>query len=418
MNSSNPSFRLLLHLEWLLLATAIIIEVIMPPHWEWTVMLQLLAIFAFGLMGLKLPKGNILKISLYTALEFGLILLPASQIQGVLAIRPFFLFCLIILMRSCLIFKQLGQLIILLLSLLSYSYLLLSKPIIIDRSRLLDTNWDWRYSNIILFSLTLIFALLLINALIAERRSREQLEKVYQELEMTHHQLRQYALKIEDQATLQERNRIAREIHDGLGHTLSAQAIQINNALLLWENRSEQSLVALKQAKQLGAEALLEVRKSVSVLRSNPLQGKSLEAAIAKLIADFKQTIGVEVGIEVLENIHLAQSLSPEVSTAVYRIVQESLTNIYKHAQAKNVQLDLSQEAGYVHLKIVDNGKGFNPSQNTTGFGLQGIKERTNALCGQFLLDSKLGAGCCLSVTLPLNNFKIAYLYDSNSVSR
>ncbi|ELS30226.1 MULTISPECIES: sensor histidine kinase [Pseudanabaena] len=417
MNSSNPSFRLLLQLEWLLLATAIIMEVIIPPHWEWTVTLQLLAIFAFGLMGLKLPKDNILKSSLYTALEFGLILLPASQIQGVLATRPFFLFCLIILMRSCLIFKKLGQMVILLLSLLSYSYLLLSKPIIIDRYRLTETGWDWRYSNIILFCLTLIFALLLINALIAERRSREKLETVYQELEMTHHQLRQYALRIEDQATLQERNRIAREIHDGLGHTLSAQTIQINNALLLWENKSEQALVALKQAKKLGAEALLEVRKSVSVLRSNPLHGKSLETAIAKLITDFKQTIGVEVGIEVLDNIHLEQALPPEMNTAVYRIVQESLTNIYKHAQAKNVRLELNQQGGFVHLEIVDNGRGFNPSQNTTGFGLQGIKERTSALCGQFLLDSQPGVGCRLSIDLPLNNLKIAYLYDSNSVS-
>jgi signal transduction histidine kinase len=413
MKSSNyPSFQLLLQLEWLLLATAAIMEIIMPLQWTWNLLPQVLAIFIFGLMGLQLPKEKLPKKILYTILEFALILLPATQ--GVLATRPIFLLCLIILMRGCLIFKRSGQLVIFSLSLLSYSYLLLSKPIITDKYRLPEVILDWRYSNILLFSLTLIFALLLINALLAERLSRERLESVYQELEITHYQLRQYALRIEDQATLQERNRIAREIHDGLGHTLSAQTIQINNALLLWQTKSDQALDALKQAKQLGAEALLEVRKSVSVMRSNPLQGKSLESAIAKLINDFKQNIGVEVS----EHIHLEQTLPPEMNTTLYRIVQESLTNIYKHAQAKIVNLDLRQHAGFVHLEITDNGKGFNPNQNTTGFGLQGIRERTAALCGQFMLDSQPGEGCRLSITFSITNFTMIYPYDSNSVSR
>ncbi|MGI0492148.1 sensor histidine kinase [Alkalinema pantanalense CENA528] len=74
--------------------------------------------------------------------------------------------------------------------------------------------------------------------------------------------------RIEDQATLQERNRIAREIHDGLGHTLAAQTIQINHAILFWQSDPPQALIFLKEAKQLGAAALLEVRKSVSMLRT------------------------------------------------------------------------------------------------------------------------------------------------------
>ncbi|WP_392477900.1 histidine kinase [Nostoc sp. C110] len=69
---------------------------------------------------------------------------------------------------------------------------------------------------------------------------------------------------------MQERNRIAREIHDGLGHTLVAQTIQINNTLLFWESNNDKALTFLKQAKELGAEALLEIRRSLSLLRSNP----------------------------------------------------------------------------------------------------------------------------------------------------
>ncbi|MEE3715659.1 sensor histidine kinase [Tumidithrix elongata RA019] len=410
--STYSSFRLLLQLEWLLLVTAVFMEILLPFHWSLSLLLPVLSILAFGLMGLWLPTGVFRKKLLYTALEFGLILLPATQ--GALSSRPLFLLCLVLLMRSCLIFKRLGQLVILTLSLLTYGILLLSRPIDPERYRVAEAVWDWRLSSILLFSLTLIFALLLINALLAERKSREKLEKVYQELEATNQQLRQYALRIEDQATLQERNRIAREIHDGLGHTLSAQTIQINNALLLWQTKNDQALTALKQAKQLGAEALLEVRKSVSVLRSNPLQGQSMESALKRLLNDFRQTMGIEVS----DRIHLTQSLPSDINTTLYRIVQESLTNIYKHAQAKAVTIELHQQTGIIHLMIEDDGKGFNPNQNTTGFGLQGMRERATALYGQFILDSQPGAGCRLSVALPLANFTVAHSYDSDFVSR
>lgn len=178
---TDPSFRLLLYLEWLLLAIAV-------------------------LMGLQLPVGKLGTRLLYTALEISLIWLPATQWN--LSPRSVFLMCLVLVMRSCLLFKRWGQLIVLGLSLLSYGTLLLTRPIVPEKFKI--ALWDSRFSNILLFSLTLVFALLLINALLAERQSREQLE-------IAHQQLRFYALRIEDQATLQERNRIAREIHDGLG---------------------------------------------------------------------------------------------------------------------------------------------------------------------------------------------------------
>lgn len=336
---------------------------------------------------------------LYTGLEFGLILLPTTQHS--LSSRSVFLLCLVLVMRSCLIFKQSGQLVVLGLSLLTYGTLLLSRPIVPKNFKpdLIAMSWDWRLSNILLFSLTLVFALLLINALLAERQSREQLEIAHQQLEITNQQLCQYALRIEDQATLQERNRIAREIHDGLGHTLAAQTIQINNTLLFWESNNHKALTFLKQAKQLGAEALLEIRRSLSVLRSNPLQGQSLKSAIEKLLTDFQQTTGIEPSCK----IDLPYTLPTEVNTALYRIVQESLTNICKHAQATSVTVGLLAHTGMIHLSIEDNGKGFNPTQNTTGFGLQGMRERAVALGAQLNLHSQLGTGCCISVSLPLS---------------
>ncbi|MBD2775364.1 sensor histidine kinase [Iningainema tapete] len=392
---NSQSFRLLLYLEWLLLVTAALIEVLFPFQLSWQLLLRFMAIGAFAFMGLRLPTAQLALKLLYTALEFGLIVLAAT-LDG-LSTRSVFLMCLVLVMRSCLIFARTGQLSVLCLAFISYGTLHLSKPIIPEKYKV--AVWDWRLSSVLLFSLTLVFAFLLINALLAERQSREQLQIVYRELEITHEQLRQYALRIEDQATLQERNRIAREIHDGLGHTLAAQTIQINNALIFWQSNSDKALTFVKQAKQLGAEALLEIRRSVSVLRSNPLSGLSLEPAVEKLLNEFQHN----TGIELKSNIYLPLSLPTEVNTTLYRIVQESLTNIYKHAQAKTVMVQLQQQDLVLHLSIEDNGKGFNPTQNTTGFGLQGMRERAAALGGQLNIYSQPGEGCRICVSFPLS---------------
>jgi len=391
-----PSFRLLLYLEWLLLGTAALMEVLHPFQSLWSLLLRVGAIALFGAIGLRLPTVRLGRKVLFTALEFGLILLPIVQ-EG-LSSRSSFLLFLVLLMRSCLIFRQPGQVTVLGLALLSYSSLLLLKPILPEK--VIATVWEWRFSNVLLFGLTLVFALLLINALIAERQSREQLEIAHDKLALTHEQLRHYALRIEDQATLQERNRIAREIHDGLGHTLAAQTIQLNNALLFWKSEDEKALEFLKQAKQLGSEALLEIRKSVSVLRSNPLQGLSLESAIDKLLQNFQRMTAIEVS----NSIRLPVLLSQEMNTTLYRIVQESLTNIHKHADATVVTVGLQQHAGQIYLSIADNGKGFDPAKNTTGFGLQGMRERVAAAGGQFAIYSKSGNGCRISVSLPSQN--------------
>ncbi|MGB8689147.1 MAG: sensor histidine kinase [Microcoleus sp.] len=391
-----PSFRLLLYLEWLLLATAAFLEVLHPFHSLWSLLLRVSAIALFAAIGLRLPTVRLSTKVLFTALEFSLILLPILQ-QG-LSSRSSFLLFLVLLMRSCLIFRQPGQVTVLGLALLSYSSLILSKPILTEK--VIPIVWEWRLSNVLLFGLTLVFALLLINALIAERQSREELEIAHDKLAVTNEQLRYYALRIEDQATLQERNRIAREIHDGLGHTLAAQTIQLNNALLFWKSEDEKALAFLKQAKQLGSEAFLEIRKSVSVLRSNPLQGLSLESAIDKLLQDFQHMTAIEVS----NSIRLPGTLSQEMNTTLYRIVQESLTNIHKHADATMVTVGLQQHAGQIYLSISDNGKGFEPAQNTTGFGLQGMRERVAALSGQFAIYSESGNGCRISVSLPSQN--------------
>lgn len=203
--------------------------------------------------------------------------------------------------------------------------------------------------------------------------------------------------RIEEMATLEERNRIAHDIHDSLGHSLVALNIQMETALALWQDDPDQAYTFLVEAKQLGSGALQAVRQSVSAIRSDPLQGQALSGAIATLIQEFQRTTGVLPTC----HINLSQPLSNQVNTVVYRIVQEGLTNICKHAEATAVQIQLQTTASDLLLTIQDNGKGFWIVQNGIGFGLQGIRERTTALGGELEITSELGAGCRITARFP-----------------
>lgn len=359
-------------------------------------MLVILILLWFGLMGLKPPTQKTRHKVLYTALELGLLGLTFWLDRR----TGFFpLLGLIIVIRSCLIFQQAGRLIVAALVFISSVLMLFwgmpappAKPRQSASSEsIANTILTLNINTAIAFGLTLLFILLLVNALLAERQSREKLL-------LANEQLRSYALRIEDQATLQERNRIAREIHDALGHALTAQSIQIENALLFLPPEAEKTHSFLKETQRLGARALQEVRRSIATLRSNPLQGRSLEAAIATSIAEFQTTTGITPALL----LQVSQPISIEISTAVYRIIQESLTNISKHSAATQVSLHLQQNYNKIHLQIVDNGKGFDPTRNTTGFGLQGMRERTAALGGQFLLTSQPLQGCRIAISIPL----------------
>jgi two-component system, sensor histidine kinase and response regulator len=203
--------------------------------------------------------------------------------------------------------------------------------------------------------------------------------------------------RIEEMAVLEERNRIARDIHDSLGHALVALNIQIETALTLWQDAPDRAYTFLVEAKQLGSEALQAVRESVSDMRSDPLQGRLLEGAIATLVQEFQHTTGILPEC----HIDLSQPLSNQVNTVVYRIVQEGLTNIYKHANATAVQIQIQTTSEGLLLVLQDNGGGFQVNRNRTGFGLQGMRERTNALGAQLEITSAPGDGCRITARFP-----------------
>lgn len=246
-------------------------------------------------------------------------------------------------------------------------------------------------NSALLFGFVLAFVLLLVGAVVTEHQSREKLA-------IANRRLRSLALTIENQATLQERSRIAREIHDSVGHYLTAQSIQLENTELFISQDADKATYHLQKARQLGKEALQNVRIAVATLRNNPLKMRSLDSSLKQLIEEFKRNNNIEIETE----INLATSLSAEISLVLYRIIQEALTNISKHSQASLVCLKLRETEQIIQLKIDDNGRGFEPTANITGFGLQSMRERTEALNGNFRLTSKPHQGCQIKVEIPL----------------
>jgi len=405
---ANQRLRLLVYLEWILLACTLPTILLSQLHPSRPSIMPLFSTIALALLGWVVPKQRSLHKLLYTLLGLGVIVLPIllDQRLRLLPLLGFLpLLCFVVVVRGCRTFSFKGRLAVAGMTLLVFFTILFTSSVFPKNPEIFPPlsngtvvvpappetiHLGLKLNSAITFLLGLAFALLLINALLAERQSREQLW-------LAHEQLRQYALRIEDQATLQERNRIAREIHDSLGHLLTAQSIQLENALLFLPKDPEKTRQFLDAAKQLAAQSLKGVRQSVAMLRSDPLQGQSLDVAIAESMEAFQLMTGHMPELTV----NLSQALPTEINTAIYRILQEALTNIFKHSQATHVYVSLQDYDAMVWLDIEDNGVGFEPNQNTTGFGLQSMHERTVALGGQFYLKSSPGKGCCVSVSLP-----------------
>jgi two-component system, sensor histidine kinase and response regulator len=235
-------------------------------------------------------------------------------------------------------------------------------------------------------------------------RLQRQLQERNQQLQTAEAELRQ-ALEheralnqqIEELAAIAERHRIARNIHDSLGHALVALNIQMETALELWQEAPDEAFRLLQGAKKLGSDALQSVRESVAEIRTDPLQNQSLKQGIDQLVEEFQRITHILLDYQ----IHLLHTPPQRIGVAVYRIIQEGLTNISKHADATVVTLRLQTIESGVQIMLQDNGKGFQPNVNCSGFGLQGIRERVGALGGQLQIDSQPGAGCCMTVHLP-----------------
>ncbi len=255
----------------------------------------------------------------------------------------------------------------------------------------------------VIFAMILLFIFSMAYLIRQERTSRIRIEKLLTELELSHQRLQKYASQVTELATIEERNRLAREIHDSLGHYMTVINVQLEKAIAFRERNPNEADQAIKDAKHLAAETLKDVRQSVGALRSAP-EAFLLAEALNGLVAPIRnEQLTIDLNIEGNESDFSQQSL-----VTLYRAAQEGLTNIQKHAQASRITIDIKLKDNEASLSIVDNGQGFdtttlNDPKMDTHYGLQGIRERLELIRGSLRLDSAPHQGTSLVVTVPKN---------------
>ena len=214
--------------------------------------------------------------------------------------------------------------------------------------------------------------------------------------------LQEYSAQLEELSVIRERNRIAREIHDTLGHALTLLSVQLETATQLEARGDPRLREELLQARQVAKACLTEVRHSVEALRPDEASAGSLQEQLRKLVAEFEATCRqTRITLDLEEATH---PLNPDLCLTLYRCAQEALTNIRKHAHATKVLLRLSTSDEQVELTVLDNGQGCEPSheQRASGFGLRGMGERAALLDGTLRAGPQPGHGWRVDVVLPL----------------
>ncbi|MEO1402321.1 MAG: sensor histidine kinase [Cyanobacteria bacterium J06635_1] len=227
-----------------------------------------------------------------------------------------------------------------------------------------------------------LLIILLCWTVLAERKSRQQATALSQEVEVLAADL--------------ERTRIARDIHDSLGHTLTTLDVQLEVAQTLHTQEPERALQALNRAKSLSRQSLQEVRRAVSTMRHGHFD---LSTALTSLVEQIQQTQTPQ-SLTIATQINLP-NLPLQASQQLFLIIKEGLTNIQKHSQASVVKLWAQTTSEGIAVGLSDNGIGFSPEETTPGFGLRGMRERVQLLKGQMTIHSATGKGTLIQVTIP-----------------
>lgn len=251
------------------------------------------------------------------------------------------------------------------------------------------------------------------------RLTQRQNARLLGELQAKNRQLEAYAAQVETLAVVEERNRLAREVHDSIGHRLTIAAVQLDAAERLTlsmgagaggrgdpgrrdpapaANEPERAAALIGAGRQQVREALQDLRRTVGRLREPVEIELSLPQALRRLAAGFQEATGLAVHLELPEE---ACEVTASQRLALYRTAQEGLTNIQRHAAAHQAWLRLECSSGRISLQVMDDGKGLPPSKPDTGFGLAGLAERAAQLDGAITLADRPGGGAILAIQLP-----------------
>lgn len=255
---------------------------------------------------------------------------------------------------------------------------------------------SWMQFDDIIGSLSgFAFAAMMFQLFKSERHSRHLAEALSRKLDTANERLRESGAQIEELSATRERYRIAREIHDTLGHSLTVVNMQLETALALLQMDKEKATVFVEKAQEMTRKGLGDIRASVAPLRASPLDGKTLEQGLKQLL-DASRDSGIDFELHTEGE---SRKLAPQVEFVLYRTAQEGLTNVRKHSNAKRVVLALDyRNDSLVTLTLKDDGIGCKDVKD--GFGLSGIRERVQLLNGETTIRTAPGEGLELVVSV------------------
>jgi signal transduction histidine kinase len=274
-------------------------------------------------------------------------------------------------------------------------------------------------SDVLMFAVGLVLAIAMASIAVAEQAGRLRLEAVLGDLRDSHDQLRAYAAQVAGLSAAAERGRLARDIHDSLGHHLTAVTVQLEKAEAFRHLDAASADRAVADARAAARQALREVRGSVAALRGDepPLAALRDDEPPAPLSAMLAGLVPAGPG-EPQVTVTVAgdeAALGAAVRTVLFRAAQEALTNVRRHSGARRVRVSVTLDDRAARLVVADDGRGFDPASRVVtgglareGFGLLGMRERAALAGGHAVVDSRPGAGTTVTVTVPVEAAPVA----------
>ena len=253
----------------------------------------------------------------------------------------------------------------------------------------------------------LLFVLYMILLFTGQKEENARIRKLNEQLNQANDQLRDYAVNMERMTQMRERNRLAREIHDTLGHTLTGIIMGADAGLALLDVAPEESKKRLQVVAQTARDGLTDVRRSIKALRPDALEHYSLAQALEGLVENFRLTTSAQITYcqEAGE-----LNLDSDEEDALYRVVQEGMTNAVRHGRADRIAIRVTRTGDVVTVNVRDNGTGC--AKPEEGFGLRHMRERLQMLGGTLSYGNlEQGAqdgytGFFITVRLPVRNRK------------
>ncbi len=227
----------------------------------------------------------------------------------------------------------------------------------------------------------------------------DRLRKQQESLRQANADLTHYASTLEQLTISRERNRLARELHDTLAHTLSGLSVQLETAKAYWDVNPETAKQLTAQSLDATRSGLDETRRALKALRASPLEDLGLLLALQKLAASAAERGNLTLELALPENI---PSLSPDVEQSLYRVAQEAIENVIHHANAKKLSMQLKLQDGEITLVVQDDGLGADLLQDEQAghFGLAGMRERAQLVGGALTISSQPNQGTSVLLTI------------------